>query len=105
MHLARSETTPPPQHESTGPSRPGLHAAGEDCPEATDDETLCVVADERGPALRWTAWPWTAPAVAWHVFPHGPWRYAQPQFEQQLIGNALLAPGHILPGHAADQCL
>ena len=70
-----------------------------------DDETFRVVADERGPALRWTATAWGSHTVAWHVFPHGSRRHPQAELEHEFVGNALLPPSHVLSGHAADQRL
>src|ERR1019366_3564117 len=39
------------------------------------------------------------------IFPDGARRHAQAEFHQQLVGNALLAPGRILARHRADQTL
>jgi hypothetical protein len=72
--------------------------------EVTCHNAFGLVADERGPALRGTAVAWTSHAVAWRIFVHGSRRDSQTKLQQQFVGNALLAPGRILQGHAANQC-
>src|SRR5262245_32541438 len=64
-----------------------------------------MVADKRPPALGGNALPSTVVPVLRHVLPYGPRRHPQAQFEQQFIGNALLAPGRVVVSHLADERL
>jgi hypothetical protein len=72
--------------------------------EVTRHDAFCLVAEKRGPALREIAFAGTSHTIAWHIFTYGSWRDPQAELEQEFVGNALLPPGRILQGHAANQC-
>src|SRR5215831_17861889 len=73
--------------------------------EVTRDNALSMITHKCGPALRLTAFAWTADAVTRHVFAHGAWRNPQAEFAQEFVGDAFLPPGGILQGHATDDGL
>src|SRR5215831_12900581 len=73
--------------------------------EVTRDNALSLITNKCGPALRLTAFAWTADAVTRHVFAHGAWRNPQAEFAQEFVGDAFLPPGGILQGHATDDGL
>src|ERR1700674_844220 len=68
--------------------------------EVTSNDRLGVVTQKCRPALiaaRMTRWP------PGHVLSDCPWRNSYTQFQQQLIGNALLAPQRILARHTPNE--
>jgi hypothetical protein len=73
--------------------------------EVTRYNTLSMIADKCGPALRVTAFAWAADAVTGHVCAHSSWRDPQTEFAQEFVGDAFLPPGGILQGHATDDGL
>ncbi|PYT19287.1 MAG: hypothetical protein DMG58_36705 [Acidobacteria bacterium] len=56
--------------------------------------------DEGQPTLLWIG---RAHRAVTQVLLHGSGRYANPEFQLQLVGDAFLAPGWILSGHLSDQ--
>jgi len=60
-----------------------------------------MIANKGGPALITTG---LSARVFGHVLAYRAGRNLDPQLEQQLIGNALLAPGRIVSRHYADEC-
>jgi len=73
--------------------------------KVTCDDVFGMIADKGGLALRWTAFARPFDAVIGHVFTHGSWRDLQTEFEQQLVGDAFLAPRWIVHGHAVNEGL
>ena len=71
----------------------------------TCDDALGVIAEKAGPALALTALARTFDTVVQHVCTHGSRRDLQAQLEQELVGDALLAPRRVLQGHASHERL
>src|SRR4029453_12899043 len=61
--------------------------------EIPRDDAVGMIADKRGPALRWMPFALTSHGMARHVFTHGSRRDLQTELEQQFVRNPLLAPG------------
>ena len=68
--------------------------------EVAGDDCFGVIANERHPVLSRV---WRTFGCFGHVAPNGPRRNSNSDFEQQLIGNALLAPSRIVYGHFDDE--
>ena len=67
--------------------------AGYDC--------VSVIAQERGPTLIASRRPsWSRH----HVFAYSTRRDPDPEFDEQLVGDAFLSPGWILTGHQSHKC-
>src|SRR4029450_5633105 len=73
--------------------------------EITRDDRLRMIAYKRLPALGGPAMPLTGVHTLGHVLADGPRRHAQAQLQQELVGNAFLSPGRILPRHTTDKGL
>jgi hypothetical protein len=74
--------------------------------EVAGHERLGVIPDERRPLLPTGSGRLSSPATpAAHVAAHRARRHPDAKFEEQFRGNPLLAPGHVLPRHSADQLL
>ena len=73
--------------------------------KVTCHDAFGVIAKKSGPALRLAAFARTANTVIRHIFTHGSWRDLQAEFEQQLVGDAFLAPRRVLQGHPSNQRL
>ena len=69
--------------------------------EVTRNGDIRVIAHEGRPALQVTS----SCVARWcgYVLPDGAWGYAQSELESQLVCNAFLPPGRVLPGHLDDQ--
>jgi hypothetical protein len=68
--------------------------------EVTGENRLGVVLQEGGPALITTRLPRLSLR---HVFANRSRRDPDPELDQQLMGNSLLAPERILHGHTSNQ--
>ena len=69
--------------------------------EVASEDGPCMIADEAHPALRGD--PISRSPSRWNVTPHGTGRDSDPQLEQQLSCDALLAPGRIALGHIGNE--
>jgi hypothetical protein len=70
--------------------------------EITGNDSLSVQAQEGRPAQITSRPTWRGPGK---ILAHSPWRHPNPQFQQQLIGDAFLAPRGILIRDPANQRL
>src|SRR6516162_5355492 len=68
--------------------------------EVTGEDRLGMVLQEGGPALIATRLPRRSLR---HVLAHGSRRDSDPELDQQLIGNPLLAPERVFYSHPANQ--
>ena len=68
--------------------------------EVTGDDRACVIVQKGRPAL---IAAWTTRRRLGHVLANGMRRNPDGDLEQEFIGDALLAPGRVLPGHASNQ--
>src|SRR5919197_4324489 len=73
--------------------------------EVTRDDHLGMMAHKGLPALGRRALPSTIGHAFGHVLPDHPWRDPQAQLQEECIGNALLTPRGMLPGHTTNQRL
>ena len=72
-----------------------------DCQEeVAGDDRLGVIAHKRRPAMIAT---WTARRSLGHVFTYRARRNPDSELEQELIGDAFLAPERVVRGHASNQ--
>jgi hypothetical protein len=73
--------------------------------EITGHDGLGMITHKGLPALGCGTFAWPMLPALGHVLPDGPWRHAQAQLQQELIRNALLAPGQVVVGHLPDERL
>src|SRR5687767_14592333 len=87
------------KHTEDAKSRGDCHA------KVTSHDTLGVIANKGGAALRLAAFAWGTDAVVGHVFTYGSWRDFQTELEKEFVGDAFLSPRQILHGHASNESL
>ena len=79
-----------------------LKGRGDRHEEVAGHDSLGMVPNKRRPALVVAS---ASGPLLRQVLPNGPWRHEDSEFEIQLIGDPLLAPGWIVASHLADQFL
>jgi len=77
----------------------------DDDAKVTRNDGMGVITHERPPALGRGAFPAAVILALGQILAHGVRRHAQPQLEQQFIGDAFLPPRRILTSHTTDECL
>ena len=92
--LQRDEDVQDPEHRS------------DDHAEVTGHEGLGVIPHEGCPPLPVGAGSSSSPStLTTHLPAHGARRHAQPELQEELRGNPLLAPGRVVPGRGGNEPL